>query len=97
MMDEVLKVLEANGWTADGRTASKSVRIPTRKSPLYGKSGGEARTLGGRVRYAKGARRVTVGPRSTCFYQIAEKERLNFIWVETKNLIRIKDLAEASS
>lgn len=97
MMDDVLKVLESNGWTADGRTASKSVRIPTRKSPLYGKSGGELRTTGGRVRYAKGGRRVTVGPRSTCFYEIVENQRLNFIWVETKNMIRIKDLAEASS
>lgn len=91
----VVEILLAAGWTAQGRTAAKSVRIPTRRAPLYGMSGGEARTFGGRERFVKGdRRRATVGAMTTCFYEMAGKKAEGFVAVDTKDLARIRKLAE---
>lgn len=92
----VIEVLLGTGWTAEGRTPMKSVRVPTRRVPLYGKSGGEVRTSGGRARFSKGgSRRVTVGKRTTCFYQMVGGKAEGFTIVESKDIARIRELAEA--
>lgn len=65
---EVVNVLTLAGWVADGTTAAETVRVPTTDSPVFGGIGGELRTFGGRERFAKGERRVTVGKRTVFFY-----------------------------
>lgn len=64
----VIELLLENGWEPDGETRSETVRVPTAACPAFGKSGGELRTFGGRMRFAKGDRRVTVGKVTCCFY-----------------------------
>ena len=67
-MDEIINELRKLGWSVDGRTSSKTVRIPTQKVPLLGKSGGELATFGGRVRLRRKDLFVTIGKRTTFFY-----------------------------
>jgi hypothetical protein len=69
-VDDVIGELIRLGWECSGRTLEETVRVPTRKSPLYGKSGGELATFGGRTRLKFGEWRVTVGKRITFFYHI---------------------------
>ncbi len=67
-MELVISALLENGWAENGRTISEQVRIPTSRSPVFGKSGGELATFGGRLRFAKENRKCTVGKRTTYFY-----------------------------
>ena len=69
-IDEVVAALLQIGFAPAGETREEVVRIPTMKSPVYGGTGGERRTLGGRTRYALPGTnlRVTVGPRTTNVY-----------------------------
>lgn len=91
----VVDVLLANGWTPAGHTESETVRIPTTRAPVYGGIGGEVRTFGGRARFAKGERRrVTVGARTTCFYEVVDKKAQGFVSLRTKDIDRIKAAAQ---
>lgn len=69
---EVAAVLESLGFTVDGATHQETVRVPTRRSPVLGRTGGELRTLGGRARYALPGTniRATVGARTTFLYHV---------------------------
>jgi hypothetical protein len=64
----IINALTQSGWVADGYTSCTTVRMPTRNSPLYGRSGGKLVSFGGRVRLKKGDRFVTVGQKTVCFY-----------------------------
>lgn len=68
---QVVEMLEASGWVASGFTAQQQVRIPTVRNPLYGKSGGELATFGGRSKFEKPGTeyKCTVGPRTVFFYK----------------------------
>lgn len=96
-MDRVLELLHEAGWVDDGRTQTEHVRIPTTKVPayLFGGQGGELRTLGGRLRLAKPGtdRKVTVGKRTTYFYEIREGVVRADLRVQTKDLERIQNAA----
>lgn len=74
--EEVVKMLEAAGWKEAGFTATQKVRIPTTRVPLYGKSGGELATFGGRAKFEKPGTpyRCTVGARTVFFYKPAERK-----------------------
>jgi hypothetical protein len=61
---EVIDLLLKDGWTEDGATRPNSFRL---SSLAYG--GGPVVKLGNRVRLRKGSWKVTVGKRTTCFYQ----------------------------
>jgi hypothetical protein len=69
--ERAVAVLLAAGFVPDGATKEERVRIPTSKSPVFGASGGELRTLGGRARYAMPGTnvRVTVGGRTVSVYK----------------------------
>lgn len=67
-MEIVISALLENGWAEDGKTVEEMIRIPTARSPVYGKCGGELATFGGRLRFAKNDRKCTVGKRTTYFY-----------------------------
>jgi hypothetical protein len=62
----------ASGFVADGRTQVQTVRIPTRRAPVFGGVGGEVRTFGGRQRFAKSGTdiKATVGRVTTCIYRL---------------------------
>lgn len=70
--EKVIEMLFDNGWSAGGHTQTETVRIPTVKSPLFGKGGGELATFGGRPRFLlpDSDWRVTVGKITTFFYVI---------------------------
>ena len=71
-MAGALDSLLAAGFVPDGQTRQERVRIPTRQSPVYGLSGGELATLGGRQRLALPGTSVkaTVGPRTLALYRV---------------------------
>lgn len=71
-MSEVIDLLLKSGFVPDGTTETQIVRIPTKRSPLYGKSGGELATMGGRQRFMKPQTKIkaTVGKRTTAIYRV---------------------------
>ena len=73
VMASALDTLLAAGFIPDGQTRQQQVRIPTRRSPVYGLSGGELATLGGRQRLALPGTcvKATVGPRTLALYRLA--------------------------
>lgn len=74
---KIQEALEASpDWQADGETATQEVRIPTREAPVgnRGKSGGKLTTLGGRTRYRRGDRFVTIGQRTTYFWTKGQQD-----------------------
>lgn len=68
----VFDMLLKSGFALDGKTKEEIVRIPTTKSPLFGKSGGELSKFGGRQRFVKTGTniRATVGAKTTYIYFI---------------------------
>lgn len=84
----VIEALISAGFVASGETRRETVRIPTTKSPLYGKSGGELATLGGRQRFERPGtnRRATVGKITTCFYEVDGREARNFVTMQTREV-----------
>jgi hypothetical protein len=70
----VVDFLLGSGWAADGHTDSQTVRVGTSKVPIYGKTGGELRTFGGRERFVKTGTewKVTVGTRTVNFYRVGD-------------------------
>ena len=70
-MAQVIDLLLASGFVEAGTTRVDNVRIPTTRSPVFGHGatmGGEKATFGGRLRFARGKQRVTVGQYTTSFY-----------------------------
>lgn len=72
-MADTIQILLAAGFTPDGQTKVEQVRIPTKDCPVFGQSGGELATLGGRQRFAKAGTdiKATVGLRTTALYRSA--------------------------
>jgi hypothetical protein len=98
--EAAIKAVLAAGFVADGETRSETVRMPTMDCPVSnrGKSGGELTTFGGRQRFAipETTHRVTVGPRTTNFYEFEKgKEIWGFRPFETFELDAIRAAAEA--
>jgi len=87
-MEAVVTLLTEAGFEADGTTRRESVRVATRASPVYGCSGGEVATFGGRARYAKrgGDLRATVGKRTTCIYRVADAVVVSSKTLDTKDI-----------
>lgn len=71
-MGEAVKCLLSAGFVDDGQTLTEQVRIPTKASPVFGQSGGELATFGGRMRFVKTGTRIkaTVGKRTTAIYEV---------------------------
>lgn len=72
-MADAIQILKEAGFEPDGQTKVEQVRIPTKDSPVFGQSGGELATLGGRHRFAKPETdiKATVGLRTTALYRSA--------------------------
>lgn len=77
---EAAAVLSAAGFVPDGATREETVRVPTRKSPVFGGVGGELKTLGGRTRFKLPGTdfRATVGPRTVSVYRVERGEATSF-------------------
>lgn len=71
-VEEVLKRLSAAGLVEDGSTRTEHARVPTKDSPVFGQSGGQLATFGGRMCLAKEGTRIkaTVGERTTAIYEV---------------------------
>lgn len=71
-MADAIEDLLAAGFIPDGQTRDEVVRLPTRRVPLLGASGGELAKFGGRQRFAQPGTGVkaTVGPRTTAIYLV---------------------------
>lgn len=87
-MKVVIEMLIKTGWIADGATREEMVRVPTFKSPLLGRGGGELRTFGGRTRFLRPGtnRKVTVGIRTTVFYRVIDGQTREFVCLGTGNI-----------
>jgi hypothetical protein len=72
-----IEAVIAAGFVDDGETRSQTVRMESASNPIYGGIGGRVTTIGGRPRFALPGtdRKVTVGPRSVCFYRFAKGDR----------------------
>ncbi len=71
-MATAIDALLSAGFVPDGQTREEVVRIPTKSSPLFGRSGGELAKLGGRQRFALGTTNIkaTVGKRTVALYRV---------------------------
>jgi hypothetical protein len=89
-LDETILTLLELGFLPAGETAEQVVRIPTMHVPVYGRSGGERRTLGGRARYTLAGTdlRATVGPRTTNLYFSRDGKTEFVLNAHTRNLTR---------
>ena len=98
-LSALLSALGELGWRDAGETVRQTVRTPTATTPVYGASGGEVRTLGGRLRLALPGsdRRLSVGARTTCFYRIADGEAVEHGRFETAEPARIVEFARSFS
>lgn len=87
-----IEALLAAGFEAAGETATQQVRIPTVRSPVFGGVGGELATLGGRPRFVKpgSTLRATVGPVTTCFYDVVDGKTNYRANLRTKDVAGIK-------
>jgi hypothetical protein len=91
----VVDLLLQAGWVHDGRTREETVRVGTNTSPIYGGTGGELRTFGGRVRMvdhrsSEPTRKVTIGPVTTYFYEILTNRVQNPKHLRTSDLGAIR-------
>lgn len=70
-LEIVIAELENAGFISDGATAEERVRVPTSRSPVFGRSGGERRTFGGRQRWVLPGTNVccTIGARTVFVYR----------------------------
>ena len=96
-MDNIIKWLLDNGWSADGQTITETVRIPTVRSPVFGGTGGELATFGGRQRFRKGSQFCTVGKRTVNFYELGPHGAVNMEQARTNNPESVYELATRRS
>ncbi len=81
------QILTAAGYVPAGETPQETVRVGTSSSPIYGGTGGELRTFGGRARFELPGtdRRATVGPQSVSLYRVLDRKALGFRNVPTSD------------
>ncbi len=91
-VEAAARVLAEAGYTEAGTTREETVRIGTMASPIYGGSGGELRTFGGRHRFERADARATVGPQTTCLYRVVEGKPTGFVNVPTSDLDALRKL-----
>jgi len=91
-MEKAIAAVLAAGFEGAGATPTEHVKFPVSTGHGLGFRGA---TLGGRLRFAKGDRRVTVGKRTTCFYRVFANGPAGFVNVPTKDLAAVKREAEA--
>lgn len=91
-LEAVVVCLFDAGFVEAGETREETVRISTGRSPILGRTGGERRTFGGRLRMELPGTdvRATVGPRTTYLYHCTDGH------VTTIATLRTKDLDELS-
>lgn len=77
---DVIRKLREAGWVDDGATQSEIVRMPV---DCFG--GRHDVQVGGRMRLRlpDSDRRVTVGPRTTCFYRVVGGSPREFVNLRT--------------
>lgn len=76
-LNDIRLTLEGLGFVPDGSTPEATVRVPTVKAPVYGKSGGKLTTFPGRERWSHTghpALRCTVGPRTVNLYYVDHED-----------------------
>lgn len=83
---EAVELIEGAGFDSAGHTECETVRVPTRRAPVFGGCGGEVRIFGGRLRFALGDRRVTVGPRTVNFYTMGSNGPTDFVQFKTRDV-----------
>lgn len=88
----VIGLLTERGWLEDGKTDVETIRMGTSRVPIYGKTGGELRSFGGRLRMVLPgtAFRATIGARTTNIYSVVEGEIDQFKGFYTKEFEAIK-------
>jgi len=71
-MADTIDLLLADGFFPDGLTQQQTARLPTKRSPVLGNTGGELITLGGRLRFTKPGSNIkaTVGRQTTALYRV---------------------------
>ena len=81
----VINHLLAHGYIEDGRTQEDTFKIITQASyPLPGR----IVTMGGRLRFKNGDKRVTVGKRIVCFYEMVDGQPANFTNYRTREYLK---------
>lgn len=98
-VEAITTTVLAAGFVPDGATTEQTVRIPTSRSPVFGGTGGEIRTLGGRSRYVLPGSdvRITIGPRTTNVYRVADGRTIFLANLQTRDvdpLTLAQDLAK---
>lgn len=94
-----IQAVIAAGFVPEGETRQETVRMESAANPIYGGIGGKLATFGGRPRFSLPGtnRRVTVGPRSVCFYNFEKgKEPTGFKSLDTKDTAAIVAAAATS-
>lgn len=79
------EILIGAGYVPAGETHQETVRVPTQASPIFGMTGGELRTFGGRARFELPGtdRRATVGPQTVSLYRVQDRKATDFTNVAT--------------
>lgn len=85
---QVIETLMRAGFVRDGETRQEHVRIPTMKSPVFGDSGGERRTFGGRQRWVRSGTslRATVGARTVYVYTVVDGDTSTVAYLKTGDI-----------
>jgi len=84
-LNHVIEHLLAHGYEEDGKTREDTFKLVTQKSyPLPG----AIVTMGGRLRFKNGDKRVTVGKRVVCFYEIVDGQPANFNNIRTADYLK---------
>ena len=88
---DAIEVVLSAGFQAAGTTPTERVKFPVSTGHGLGFKGA---TFGGRPRFSKGDRRVTVGKITTNFYEIGVTgQPTNFICLRTRDLDAIREQA----
>jgi hypothetical protein len=87
-METIVDLLASAGFVADG--ATESIVMPTAGTHRCGRADVGGRVSPGRRRFKRGEDRVTVGPRTTCFYRVVSGSARDFQNIRTKDVHAIK-------
>lgn len=95
MADAIDRLLD-QGFVPDGQTRVEIVRVPTRSSPLLGRSGGVLARLGGRQRFMRTGTdlRATVGPRTVAIYRVTGTGVAGVAAFDTSDLAKLSQVLE---
>ncbi len=99
-MADAIDALYAAGFVSDGHTREEIVRIPTKNSPLLGRSGGELAKLGGRQRFAQAntSLKATVGKRTVSVYRVNDQGLTGVTGIasfDTSDIARLRQVLQA--